>query len=459
MGCLTCRLAGHFNLGDERYVFLNFKSSWLRLFLPTMNTRIRIPIVGFALACATLTSPTARGGGIELYEIASPDIGLASAGYSARAEDASTLFKNPAGMSRLDGTQIQGGLQLTYGSVSFTPDAGTSPRLGNDGGGNAIGALPAASGFFVYDLSDKWKVGVGMFNYFGLAEKYNDNWVGRYYVQSSALLGLSLMPTVSFKATDWMSVGVGLNAMYGYLNTKMAINNGSPIDGQLKMQDETWGFGANVGLLFEPRQGTRIGITYLSPVKLDFKATPEISIFGGNFGSLLTPPNLDLGATVPQSVMIGFYQELCPKWAIMCDVGWQQWSQFGEVQVGVDAIGGTPRVTTANLNYQDTWHGALGAQFHASDKWQFTGGVAYDSSAVDTANRTVTLPMGQAWRFGVGASYQISRAINVNAAYEFLWSGDMAVTQGSNNSSRGRVSGSYDGAWFSFATVNLTWRF
>ena len=193
-----------------------------------MRIRTKLSLASCALACSALAPHSALGGGIELYEIASPDIGLASAGYSARAQDASTLFKNPAGMSLLQGSQFQGGLQLTYGSVTFSPDAGTSPRLGNNDGGNAIGALPAASGFFVYDLSDKWKVGLGMFNYFGLAEKYDDNWVGRYYVQSSALLGMSLMPAASFKATDWLSIGAGLNAMFGYLKTDIAVNNGSP---------------------------------------------------------------------------------------------------------------------------------------------------------------------------------------------------------------------------------------
>ena len=409
------------------------------------------------LALATFTPLAANAGGIELYEIGTPDVGLASAGYAARAQDASTLFKNPAGMSLLQGSQFQGGLQLLYGSVTFSPDAGTSPRLGGNDGGNAIGALPGASGFFVYDLGEKWKLGLGAFNYFGLAEKYDDNWVGRYYVRSGALLGMSLMPAVSFKATDWLSIGAGLNAMYGYLNTKMAVNNGTPLDGDLQLKDETWGFGGNAGIMLEPWEGTRFGITYLSEVKLGFKDSPSISVFGGN-GSLAVPPQLDLGTTVPQGVMVGFYQDLCPKWAIMGDVGWQNWSQFGEVQVGVDTVAGASRVVTANLNYQDTWHGALGAQFRPSDKWQFTGGVAFDSSAVDTANRTVTVPMGQAWRFGLGASYQLSRAVNVNAAYELLWAGNMAVTQGSDASARGRVSGSYNDAWFSFFTLNLTWK-
>jgi long-chain fatty acid transport protein len=427
-----------------------------------MKPTTKLSLIGSALACAAIGPQTVQGGGIELYEIATPDVGLASAGYSARAQDASTLFKNPAGMSRLDGTQLQGGLQLTYGSVTFSPNATTSPRLGNNDGGNAIGPLPAASGFFVYDLSDKWRVGLGMLNYFGLAEKYEDNWVGRYYVQSGALLGITLMPSLSFKPTDWLSLGAALNAMYGFLDSKVAVNTGTPVDGQLKIKDHTWGFGGDFGIMIEPCEGTRFGVTYQTPLRLDFKDTPELTVFGANVASiLLNNRQLDLGLTVPQSVMVGFYQQLCPKWAVMGDVGWQQWSQFGEVQVGVDSIapGGAVRTVTANLNYQDTWHGALGAQYRASDKWQFMGGVAFDSSAVNSANRTVTTPMGQAWRFGLGASYQLSQAVNVNAGYEFLWSGNMAVTQGTDASLRGRVSGSYNDAWFSFFTLNLTWRF
>lgn len=88
-------------------------------------------------------SLSSLGGGIALYEIANADLGLASAGYAARAQDASTLFTNPAGMSLLTEAEFTGGLQLLYGSVEFTKDPGlTAPLLRGDGdGGNAIGAL------------------------------------------------------------------------------------------------------------------------------------------------------------------------------------------------------------------------------------------------------------------------------------------------------------------------------
>jgi long-chain fatty acid transport protein len=395
-------------------------------------------------------------GGISLYEIATPDVGLASAGYAARADDPSTLFKNPAGMSRLEGAQFQGGLQALYADVQFSPNGNTSPRLGTGNGGNAIGWLPGASFFVTVPLGENFHAGLGTFSYFGSAEDYGDTWVGRYYVQKSVLLGLSLMPSVSFKATDWLSIGAGLNAMYGYLDTKDAVNNLIGPDGRMTLKDHTWGFGADLGVLIEASDKTRFAVTYLSPVKLDFKPTPSFTGLGPVLGAILAnPPQLNLGATVPQSVMVGAYHALNEQWALMADFGWQNWSQFGYVQAGVES-GGT---TTLNLKFQDTWHGALGAQYHLSEKWVLSAGAAYDSSAVTSENRTVTLPMGQTWRFGLGAQYQLTKAINISAAETFMWIGDLSVDQGINVSLRGRVSGSFDDAWSSVTALSLIWKF
>lgn len=422
--------------------------------MKTYKNISRVAQAGLALAGLACLNQSTRAGGIGLYEIASPDVGLASAGYSARAQDASTLFKNPAGMSLLeDGPQIQTGLQLLYGDVKFSSSK-SSPQGGGDGG-NAVGALPGASFFYSQKLNDKVAVGFGTFSYFGLAEDYNDNWVGRYYVQKATLLGMSFMPGVSVKVNDWLAVGGCLNAMFGHLDTEVAINNG-PLggggDGQMKLKDEQWGFGGVGGIIITPREGTRIGVTYVSPVKLDFSDKPEFI----NAPALSTLPafnkTLDLGATVPQSVMLGIYQDLDAQWALMADVGWQNWSQFGEVDIGYNGNN-----LTKNLHYKDTWHGALGAKYKYNQDWAFTGGAAYDTSAVDDADRSVMLPMGQAYRFGLGTEWQATKSLNFNLAYEFMWLGDMSVNQ--SGPVRGDVVGSYENAWFSFVTVNVTWRF
>lgn len=414
-------------------------------------------LIPFTLAGGVLLTESARAGGIGLYEIATPDVGLASAGYAARAQDASTVFKNPAGMSLLgDGPQIQSGLQLLYGDVKFSQNAGKSAGFqGTDNGGNALGFMPAASLFYSQKLNERVAAGFGMFSYFGLAEDYGKNWIGRYYVQKSTLLGLSLMPGASVKINDWLSVGTSLNAMYGYMDSEVAIRNGlfgGSGDGQMKYKDSTWGFGGVAGVIVTPREGTRIGLTYVSPVKLNFSDKPQFI----NTPILSTFPQfnktLDLGITVPQSVMLGVYQDLNEKWALMADVGWQQWSQFGEAEIGYNGTS-----LTKNLNYQDTWHGALGAKYKYSDRWAFTGGVAYDSSAVDDANRTVTVPMGEAYRFGLGTDWQATKSLSVNLAYEFMWCGDMPVNQ--TSVARGDLVGAYNNVWFSILTASVNWRF
>jgi long-chain fatty acid transport protein len=163
--------------------------------------------------------------------------------------------------------------------------------------------------------------------------------------------------------------------------------------------------------------------------------------------------------------MVGLYQELSPKWAVMCDVGWQDWSQFGQVEVEVDTARVGSPAGTVQLHYQDTWHGAVGLQYRYSDQWRFSSGVAFDSSAVDSEHRSVMLPMGQAWRFGLGAEWQASKKLSLGAAYMFIWSGDMSVNQGTDldpggqPSARGRVAGSYNDVWLSFFTLNLVYRF
>jgi long-chain fatty acid transport protein len=319
--------------------------------------------------------------------------------------------------------------------------------------------LPGASLFLTYPVTEKLAVGFGTFSYFGLALDYGDNWVGRYYAQKDTLLGVTLMPAASFKVTDWLSVGGSLNAMYGYLDSQTAIRNPTYPDGQMTLKDEEWGFGGNAGILIQPREGTRIGVNYLSEVKLNFKDKPGFSGLDGtplgNLPIIQNPPVINMGMTVPQGVMVGAYQDLNAQWALMADVGWQNWSRFGQVQVGVDSA--NPTSFTTQLHYQDTWHGAIGAQYKASEQWRFTGGFAYDTSAVSDANRTLLLPMGATYRYGLGAFWKVSDSVDLGAAYELAWSGDLPVTQ--STPYRGTVSGSFDNAFFSFFSVNLNWRF
>lgn len=138
-----------------------------------MKSTPKLILIGSSLACAALIPQSALAGGASLYEISTPDVGLASAGYAAGAQDASTLFKNPAGMSLLTGPQLNSSLQVLYGNVQFQGNSKTTTTGGN--GQNAIGFLPGTSLFVTYPVTEKLTVGFGTFSYFGLSENYGDH--------------------------------------------------------------------------------------------------------------------------------------------------------------------------------------------------------------------------------------------------------------------------------------------
>jgi len=416
------------------------------------------------LASALLIPGRALAGGIALYEIATADVGLASAGWAARAQDSATLLKNPAGMSLLEGNQFQGGAQLLQAGLGFTPSAGTT--VDGNSGGNPVGVLPALSMFYVHGLGEDVKVGLGIFSNFGLAMSYDSGWVGRYYALNNTLLGLSIMPALSYRINEQLSIGVAANIMIGYLNYSAAINNRDTIlnpnapDGQMAMNDTTVGAGGNVGLLYEPKKGTRFGVTYYSQVKLNFGAVPTFTGLSGPLGTALQngghlTNELDLGVTVPQSVMVSSYHEFTERWAMMLDFGWQNWNQFGKVEIGLT---GSPVAlnTTTSLDYQDTYHVALGNRYRINQTWLINSGFAWDSSMIKGQNYTVSLPVGQAFRFGLGAEWQATPTLNIAFSYELAYGGDLPVNQ-NRGPLAGAVVGQFPSTYINFFQASFIW--
>ena len=406
----------------------------------------------------TLLLPAwAQAGGLFLTEIGTPDVGLAGAGWAARAQDASTLFKNPAGMTFLEGAQFQGGAQLLYGDIGFTSDGKSTPSGG--GGGNPIDVFPGASGFYVHPLGDDWRVGFGIFSNFGLGLKYTGEWVGRYYVKDALLAGVSFMPTASYRVNEYLSVGGGVNVMLGAVKQTVGINNlGTTNDGQMQIKDQAVGVGGNIGVMFTPIRGTRFGLTYQSPIDLNFSDKPNFSNLGPIGTTLqnngLLNKKLDVGITVPQSLMFSAYHDLSRKWAIMGDFGWQDWSEFGKVDIGVDTA--NPTNLVANLNYQDTWHVAFGTQYRLNPAWVLSTGFAYDSSMVKDKDRTLSVPVGETYKFGFGALWQTTPTLNLGFSYDLTWIGDMPVDQNRGPLS-GRVSGDFKNTSLHFFALTVTW--
>ena len=439
----------------------------------------KLILIASALWLGVLGGGQAVAGGLLLYEVGTADVGLASAGWGARAQDASAVLTNAAGMTRLEGSQVLLGAQALYGDYGFSIGSGTSSGLGTGDGGNPIGWFPGGSAFFSYSVSPDLKFGFGMAGNFGLSEKYDDNWVGRYYVQEATLIGMSFLPSIAYKATDKLSLGASVNAMYGIFKNQVAINipdaqrpghfvpiRRAETDAQLNVDDQTWGWGVNLGLLYEFNAGTRLGFTWNSQVKLDFSGPAEFSNLGQLGTTLqnagLLNSNIDVGIKIPQQLMASVFHQVNPRWAVLGSVGWQQWSKFGQVQFGIDNTG-SPTSLTKNLEFKDTWHFAVGAQYRLSDPWLLNFGVAYDSKFQSGSTVSPMLPVNDAWRFGAGVQNQVSKTFSWGVAAEYAYGGTFDVDQQTTapvaSGGRGNLVGSYPDTGIFFIAFNFTWVF
>lgn len=408
----------------------------------------------------------AVAGGLMLYEVGTPDVGLASAGYSARAQDASTVFTNPAGMTRLPGTQVMLGAQALYGDFKFSHNGGTSAGLGGNDSGNPVGWFPGGGVYATHQVSPDLTIGFAATGNFGLSLKYDHDWVGRYYVREGTLLGMSLLPSAAYRPSDKLSLGASLNATYGILDNRVGINRaGAGPDGELKLEDKVWGFGVTLGILYEMSKATRLGLTYNSEIKLDFEPSAKFSSAGPALEGLLRARGLldakvGMEIYVPQGVNVSLFHQANDRWAFLGSAGWQDWSRFGRVNISIDNTT-NPQSTTTDFGYKDTWHLGLGAQYRLSAPWLLNFGVAYDSKFQDSSKVGPSIPANDAWRLGLGIQNQVARDFEWGVAAGYVYGGTVDINkQGVSTAvgGRGDLVGSYEPRML-FLTAHANWKF
>ncbi len=405
---------------------------------------------------------SSHASGLWLYEQAAPDMGLATAGRAALAQDASTAAGNPAGMTLLERDQIEGGLLGIFVTAKFDSDSTT---YGGGDGGDAGSFVPAGSFSYVHGISPDLKLGVTMTSNFGLGVDYGDNWAGRYYVQEGELVTIGLNPNIGYRVNDWLSVGAGVSIVYSELTQEVAVNDllSSP-DGKLKIDSDDVGLGYNLGLLVEATKSTRLGLTYRSEIDIEFDDAVRSENLSPALGLILdgvlgSNRKIDMQLTIPQAVMFSVYQQLNNQWAIMGNLGWQEQSAFGKTGISLASASGSNSLT-GDRNFNDTWHYALGAQYRFAPEWLLSMGVAYDESPVDDKDRTPDMPLDRQIRYASGIQYDLNEDVTIGTAYTFLDTGDAKIQlDGADNPRRGELIGDYSSNYVHFLNVNVVYRF
>ena len=462
-----------------------------------VNDRIvsrRLSTCGIAGLLA-LSSSSVFASSFALIEQSVSGMGSAYAIGSAGIDDASTIYFNPATMSRLAGSNLTGGLQIVNsrtdfkkGSAEYNSDnpAISSPPpngLGFPPGTSISGKsktnldLTAAvpMGAISHQLSDKTWLGLTVNAPFGLKTDYDDDdWVGRYHAIKSELKTYNINPTFAFKVSDHASIGLGVSALYadGELTQATDIGmlsalGGAPIPGwvpgsdtfdrKTKMTADDWGWGYNIGFMLTPSDNTRLGLHYRSKIELKLEGDAKTSGIGKQ------DAKLDL--TLPDSLSISGYHAINSKWAVMADFTWTQWSRIKSLDIKLE----DGNQSVATWNYEDSSRYAIGTEYTHSNKWKYRAGLALDQTPVPhDSDRSPRVPDADRTWLTFGLTYSHTPNLSFDFGYAHLFVDDPKLDDVSdnNNPTLGlagftgfhSASGKYDAA-VDILSAQVNWRF
>src|SRR5258706_6796717 len=208
-------------------------------------------IASAVLAVISAGSQQAVASGFQLIEQNGSGMGNAYAGQAAAAENASTIFFNPAGMTQLPGRQISGTLDIIRPRIVFTdngasrsPGGAPSPAGGGNGG-DAGGWHYIPNGNLSWQLTPRLWAGVGLTAPFGLKTDYDSNFIGRFQSQKAEFKSYDLNPSMAFKVNDVVSIGGGVSYQHAQLSLDRSFFAGAALPETVSLSDDSWGW--NVG--------------------------------------------------------------------------------------------------------------------------------------------------------------------------------------------------------------------
>ncbi|MGB1111243.1 MAG: OmpP1/FadL family transporter, partial [Gammaproteobacteria bacterium] len=436
------------------------------------------------LAVAGVLAGTgAQASGFALQEQGVSGLGQAYAGSAAVAEDASTIWFNPAGMTRLEGrSAVAGGHGLLINaeftnqgsSLSATGTAALSATLPavaptTISGANADGGVDAFVPNFYYamPMGEKGWFGLGVNVPFGLSTEYPQGWVGRYHALESTMTTINASPSFAYKFNDKVSFGGGLNILYADATltnaidlagvcrglefattfaagtcaaTGQATTGSTASDGRVELSGDGMGYGFNLSTLIQATDRTRIGFSFKSQISMELEGradftNPTAGAAVWTAANLFQDTNAKAKVRLPASFSASIAHELDDKWTLLADVTRTNWSSFQELRFKFDNATQPDGVTTED--WDDSYRVSLGGQYQYSPAMLLRAGIAYDQTPVpNDERRTARIPDSDRTWLSFGVGYKPSDNLTIDAAFTHV----MADSVNINNTLEGSVA-------------------
>ena len=420
----------------------------------------------WVLAAATAgligSSTTAFANGLTLNEQSASSAGTAYAGRSSSALDASTIYGNPAGLTRLRRSEVSGGVAVLAVSDDISDVESTAS------GTNKGDSVPTAVIPFAYmstPIDERLAVGLGLYVPFGLVNDYENTFQGRYFGSYSMTRIITLQPTIAYRINEHFSIGGGptLNRFDAKLQNNLAtgnLNNGKETLVTIKGDDTAIGY--NIGFLVDFNEATSWGVTYHSKVSYELKGHTKISD-APDFLALNGKYDAKVDLDTPESLDTSITHHFDDRWTGYLGTTWTRWSRFKKfeaVNSNVSPLGQAAGLGQVgeDLNWHDTWSTAVGASYQLDPQWLLRAGFAYDPAPLRNADRSVRIPVANRKSVTLGAAYSPNSDMTIDAAYGYLWDSEASVNQTNDSGLQPDYSAKFNSSANGLA-VQLTYRY
>ncbi|TAK71544.1 MAG: hypothetical protein EPO11_11195 [Gammaproteobacteria bacterium] len=417
----------------------------------------------------------AMASAFQLFEQDGASVGNYHAGYAAEADNASTAFYNPAGITRIKNPQlVVSGAAITP-SIKYTGTVATnyindSEVMGTTAQGGKFGFVPSLS--YVTPINDYLGIGFSITVPFGADVDYGQSSVIRYAATESMVRVLDYSPSIGFKVTDKASLGVGfdIQRMWGEFDQVATVGDSTYDSVGINDADDT-AYGYHLGGLYEFTPDTRIGISYHSQVRHHLTGD-------STFNGLLADPDQSVGwgpvypstdrmnITLPPYTALSLFSHVHPQIAVMASVVYTEWDVIKDL-VLQDVAGIDDTFTASDSiiidipqHYHNTINYSAGADFFVTNKIILRTGLGFDESPVTSEYRSVQVPDSDRYIIALGAHYQYSKAFGFDVGWNHFFFKDATINPPPQNA--GAQQTDTNGEVHSSADVlsgQITWSF
>lgn len=447
-------------------------------------------VCGSALLGLGLCVESAFSAGFAIQEQSISGLGNAYAGAAAAAEDASTVYFNPAGMSLIEKPQLHTGVHFIIPKAGFT-NLGTTTLGVRTQGSNATSKEDAIvpNLYYVAPLNDDMVFGVGLSAPFGLTTDYADDWVGRYVARRTELKTVMLNPSLAYRVSDKLSIGGGFSYVTAdailsnavdmglvFLNQfqsggipanaqTMALANdiqanlgGSKYDGGIRLEGDGDGWGFNFGALYELNDDWRLGLHYRSKVDLSLTGRADFTVgaLEGVLGSAFADQGGGVDVNLPETLSLSVYGNVNERLSIMADMTKTYWSSFQELRIVFENPSPPDNIIPELWTDVDKY--SVGASYKFTDRLTGRFGLAYDESPVPNNEvRSPRIPDEDRKWISLGLSFAATEKLDLHFAYVNIMVDDPVIDNTSHSAGQ-RLYGRID-ASVSLLSMGLSKRF